>query len=67
MASGFLVVLNNEVFDYTDGAGGQSYQCDGVSAGDYNHDGGWMADYVVWRKTFGSTVAPLRMAPGTNN
>ena len=55
----FLVVLNNEVFDYSQMVpAARAINAMAFLPGDYNHDERVnAADYVVWRKTFGSTTA----------
>jgi hypothetical protein len=55
----FLVVLNNSVFDYSKMVpAARAINAAAFLPGDYNHDERVdAADYVVWRKTFGSTTA----------
>ena len=55
----FLVVLNNGVFDYAQMVpAALAINAAAFLPGDYNHDDRVdAADYVVWRKTFGSTTA----------
>jgi hypothetical protein len=55
----FLVVLNNGVFDYSEMVpAALAINTAAFLPGDYNHDDRVDArDYVVWRKTLGSTTA----------
>jgi hypothetical protein len=54
----FLVVLNKDVFDYGQMVpAAQAINAAAFLPGDYNHDERVdAADYVVWRKTFGSST-----------
>jgi hypothetical protein len=63
----FLVVLNNGVFDYSKMVpAALAINAAAFLPGDYNHDDRVdAADYVLWKKTFGSTT--MLAADGSGN
>jgi hypothetical protein len=63
----FLVVLNNGVFDYSKMVpAAVAINAAAFLPGDYNHDDRVdAADYVLWKKTFGSTT--MLAADGSGN
>jgi len=63
----FLVVLNNAVYDYDEMIpAALAINAAAFLPGDYNHDDRVdAADYVVWKKTFGSTT--MLAADGSGN